>query len=177
MADFVFPETPLNDRQKQFARNYVKCLNAAQAAIDAGYSEHSAPQIGAKLKLDKRVQRYIQELTGDIIKEEIATLEEVLAAMTEIMRDKNEKSFARIKAAERLAKMRGWEAPVQSQHNVTGRIEQVKIDLSQLTTDELENYLQITSKCIPQLVEDTDGRYVPEDELILDTTGETGDAD
>ncbi len=39
----------MNDRQKQFAVDYAKTLNATQAAISAGYSRKTAKQIGSRL--------------------------------------------------------------------------------------------------------------------------------
>lgn len=38
----------LNNRQNKFVEEYLRCFNATEAAINAGYSEHTARQIGSE---------------------------------------------------------------------------------------------------------------------------------
>jgi phage terminase small subunit len=52
----------LTDKQKLFAREYLKDLNATQAAIRAGYSVRSAGETGSKLRDDPEVLKLIEEL-------------------------------------------------------------------------------------------------------------------
>jgi phage terminase small subunit len=49
----------LNTRQKKFVLEYCKSLNAAQAAIKAGYSEKTARAIGSRLLTDVNIQQEI----------------------------------------------------------------------------------------------------------------------
>lgn len=50
----------LTDKQEMFCQEYIKDLNATQAAIRAGYSERTANRIGtenlSKLVIEKRIQ-------------------------------------------------------------------------------------------------------------------------
>ena len=74
----------LNERQRQFAREYLKDLNATQAAIRAGYSKKTAGQSGERLlkhveiapiiqkNMDKRVER--TEITSDRVLKELFRL-------------------------------------------------------------------------------------------------------
>ena len=52
----------LNDRQERFCLEYVKDLNATQAAIRAGYSEKTAQPNASRLLLNVMVQKRIAEL-------------------------------------------------------------------------------------------------------------------
>ncbi len=55
----------LNDRQERFCLEYVKDLNATQAAIRAGYSEKTAKSIGAENLIKPDLQKRISELQND----------------------------------------------------------------------------------------------------------------
>ena len=52
-------DTPLNDKQQRFVEEYLIDMNATQAAIRAGYSKHTAKDIGcqnlAKLNIAKAI--------------------------------------------------------------------------------------------------------------------------
>lgn len=52
----------LNDKQKQFCKEYLVDLNATQAAVRAGYSEKTAYSQGQRLLKKVETQGYIQEL-------------------------------------------------------------------------------------------------------------------
>jgi phage terminase small subunit len=74
----------LNARQQLFVAEYLKDLNATQAAIRAGYSEKTARQIGARLltnvviaeaiatKAQKKIDRI--EITSDRVLNELAMM-------------------------------------------------------------------------------------------------------
>lgn len=74
----------LNEKQKQFVREYLVDLNATQAAIRAGYSEKTAGEIGhenlkkpqiAKAISEAQVKRAIRtEITADRVLEELAKI-------------------------------------------------------------------------------------------------------
>lgn len=55
----------LTDKQELFAREYLKDLNATQAAIRAGYSEKSAQVQSSRLLSNAMVQDRIAELKGE----------------------------------------------------------------------------------------------------------------
>lgn len=52
----------LNDKQQRFAEEYVRDLNATQAAIRAGYSAKTAEQQGSRLLRHVKVQAEVSRL-------------------------------------------------------------------------------------------------------------------
>lgn len=52
----------LTDKQELFAREYLKDLNATQAAIRAGYSEKTANEQASRLLANVNVQTFVSEL-------------------------------------------------------------------------------------------------------------------
>lgn len=54
----------LSEKQELFAREYLKDLNATQAAIRAGYSEKTARSIGNRLLTNVDIQDRVSELKG-----------------------------------------------------------------------------------------------------------------
>lgn len=55
----------LTDKQELFAREFIKDLNATQAAIRAGYSERSSRNQGARMMANDDILRRIAELKSD----------------------------------------------------------------------------------------------------------------
>jgi phage terminase small subunit len=51
----------LNDKQKLFVLEYLKDLNATQAAIRAGYSEKTARQQGARLLTNAVIEKQVEQ--------------------------------------------------------------------------------------------------------------------
>lgn len=74
----------LTDRQKIFCYEYIKDLNASEAAKRAGYSERSAPQIAGQLMDNPLVKVMIQSLMDNRAKELEITAEKVLRRIDEI---------------------------------------------------------------------------------------------
>ncbi len=53
----------LNDKQKRFCEEYIACkFNATQAAINAGYSENSASEIGYENLRKPQIQDFLSTL-------------------------------------------------------------------------------------------------------------------
>lgn len=72
----------LNEKQKKFCEEYLVDFNACQAAIRAGYVKNSARIHASRMLSNDNIQRYIQELadqklkeTGDPIKKIICELQ------------------------------------------------------------------------------------------------------
>lgn len=78
----------LNDKQKLFADNYIISLNAYDAAIKAGYSENYAKSKSYALLDNVGIKNYIKEKMAAKNKDIIASQDEVLAHLTDVMRDK-----------------------------------------------------------------------------------------
>ena len=74
----------LNDRQRSFVNEYLRDLNATQAAIRAGYSARSADKIGHQLLGNTRISEAIHaamqqrekrtQITADRVLQEIAAV-------------------------------------------------------------------------------------------------------
>lgn len=57
--------TELSEQQELFCLEYVRCLNAKQAALKAGYSEKTAGAQGSRLLKSVKIQARCQELNAD----------------------------------------------------------------------------------------------------------------
>ena len=55
----------MTERQKKFAEYYAQCGNAAQSAIQAGYSKKYANTNASKLLQNTTITEYIKQLTED----------------------------------------------------------------------------------------------------------------
>lgn len=120
----------MNERQKVFVEEYMKDMNATQAAIRAGYSEKTARSQGQRLLTKVDIQNAIRELREKIQSDNIATIkdieeflslsmigkldEEVIMTVgtgegfSEVIKERREISLKdRIKAAELLGKRYG----------------------------------------------------------------------
>lgn len=106
----------LNQRQKRFADLYLQLGNAAEAAEQAGYRRSYAQ--GAKRQ--PAVRAYMKERLQEAENKNIASADEVLAFLTDVMRgvydgEKPERnSSPRMKAAELLGKRLGIFTDVNS---------------------------------------------------------------
>ncbi|HGK4602807.1 TPA: terminase small subunit [Yersinia enterocolitica] len=74
----------LTDKQELFAREYLKDLNATQAAIRAGYSEKTARKIGSENLTKPDVAERIAELKGERCEEVGIDAAYVLRRLVEI---------------------------------------------------------------------------------------------
>lgn len=76
----------LNDKQKQFYKEYMIDTNATQAAIRAGYSKKTAYSQGQRLLKHVEGQRFLQELMAERESKLIAEQDEVLKYLTSVLR-------------------------------------------------------------------------------------------
>jgi len=76
----------LNDRQRQFYKEYVVDANATQSAIRAGYSKKTAYSQGQRLLKNVEGQKYLEELMEEKEKALIASQDEVLKYLTSVLR-------------------------------------------------------------------------------------------
>lgn len=74
----------LNEMQKKFCQEYVKCLNATKAAKKAGYSEKTANEQGARLLAKVSIQEYISKLQEGIAKRNQISQDEIVQDLIEI---------------------------------------------------------------------------------------------
>ena len=77
----------MTDKQKLFVSFYLSNgLNATQAAVQAGYSERTARQIGARLLSNVDVKNAITEKLQEVDSKAICQMEEVLKFLSAVVR-------------------------------------------------------------------------------------------
>lgn len=84
---------PLTTKQKAFADYYIECGNASEAARKAGYSEKTAPFIGAENLKKPQISAYIAERLEPREKQRIATADEVMQFFSDVMNGKVKDQF------------------------------------------------------------------------------------
>jgi phage terminase small subunit len=135
----------LNPKQAAFVREYIVGGNATQAAKRAGYSEKTAHVQGSALLRHPVVKAAIQEGWNRAAADGVATYDEACLRMSEILRQRDD-PYASIKAADRLAKLRGWDQPSRVQ---TEDVTPARYDLSRLDDAELAAFEAALAKVTP----------------------------
>lgn len=97
----------MNERQRRFCEAYAACGNAAQAAREAGYSEKTARSQGQRLLTDVDILAYVRELQDQAATARVASMKQVKAYWSDVLRDPAEKTADRLRASELLAKSAG----------------------------------------------------------------------
>ena len=97
----------MTERQKKFAEYYAQCGNAAQSAIQAGYSKKYANTNASKLLQNTTITEYIKQLTEDAQTARIMTARERQATLSDIAKDKQNELSDRIRA--RIIPTRMWQ--------------------------------------------------------------------
>lgn len=120
----------LTEKQKAFCEYYAACFNATEAAIKAGYSKKTAYSIGQRLLKNVETQKYLQELTERAKSSRIATIDEVLTYLSNTMRNTEEQTRERTKAAQILRDALSVGAGETADGGVKVVVERKVIDLS-----------------------------------------------
>lgn len=101
----------LTQKQKVFCEEYIKTGNASDAARKAGYSQKTAPFIGAENLKKPQISAYIKSRLDEQDAALVADANEVLRFYSAVMRGEIRDQFGldpsladRIKAADSLAK-------------------------------------------------------------------------
>jgi phage terminase small subunit len=76
----------LTKKQQAFADYYIESLNGTQAAIKAGYSPNSAKEIACENLTKHHIDEYIKQRMAEKDHAVIASQDEVLTYLTNIMR-------------------------------------------------------------------------------------------
>lgn len=76
----------MNARQEKFVLEWLKDMNATQAAIRAGYSEKTAYAIGSRLLKQIEIQNAISKAREDLQTENIATVKDIEEFLSKSMR-------------------------------------------------------------------------------------------
>ena len=80
----------MTERQERFCQEYSKLGNATQSAINAGYSERSAKQVGQRLMTNDDVKQRIRELQGEIKNQNIIDARKMQEVLTSIILQESE---------------------------------------------------------------------------------------
>ncbi len=80
----------MTNKQQRFCDEYLIDLNATQAAIRAGYSKHTARQIGQRLLTNADIRKYIDDQMEEKHSELVASADEVVEYLTSVMRGQSE---------------------------------------------------------------------------------------
>lgn len=101
----------LTPKQKAFAEYYIQSGNASDAARKAGYSNKTAPFIGAENLKKPQISDYISSKMAEIEEGRIASANEVIKFYTAVMRGEVKDQFGleaslsdRLKAGDSLMK-------------------------------------------------------------------------
>lgn len=73
-----------NKRHEKFCHEYIKDMNATQAAIRTGYSEKTANRIGSRLLSNVDIKTRVAELRDAYFNENIMTAQQVEYELTRI---------------------------------------------------------------------------------------------
>ena len=97
----------MTEKQKRFCDEYLADLNgtrAYKAAYTSVKSDHTAAVNAGRLLTNADVRAYLDERLEALRSEKTATAQEVMEYLTAVMRDRDEATAARLKAAELLGK-------------------------------------------------------------------------
>lgn len=75
---------PQSDRMELFCKEYLKDLNATQAAIRAGYSEKTAKEQGSMLLSRLNIRARVQELMAERSKQTLVDAAYVIEGLVEV---------------------------------------------------------------------------------------------
>lgn len=83
----------LNQRQKAFADYYLQTGNATESALKAGYSKNTASETGYENLNKPHIRAYIDERAAKSSNERIASADEVLEFLSQVMRGEIKDQF------------------------------------------------------------------------------------
>lgn len=125
----------LPPKHQAFAEYYIQCGNKYEAAIKAGYSESYAKAQSYKLLDNVGIREYIDSIMNKASEKRIASAEDVLQYLTEVMLGKRKDRFGldisiadRNRAAELLGKRhRLFTDKIEQDQNKSIKIEVKKV--------------------------------------------------
>ena len=118
----------LTPKQERFVSEYIKDLNATQAAIKAGYSEKTAGAIGSRLLKDVKISAEVKKRLEDIKSDSIADATEVLEYFTRVMRRQEKEKVVVTLKEEKSNWKKGADGHYRKDTVKTERVEVVEID-------------------------------------------------
>ncbi len=119
----------LRKKQEKFCHEYLIDLNATQAAIRAGYSKHTAKEMGYEHLTKPHIQDFISELQAETRDRTLVTVDFVINGIKDIAED-GEQENNRLKAFDMLGKHLGvYEIDnTQQKPNLVGEIKVIFVE-------------------------------------------------
>lgn len=118
----------LSEKHERFITEYIKSLNASQAAIAAGYSEKTAGSQGSRLLKDARIAERIRKRLEEIKSDNIASAQEVLEYFTRVMRREEKEQVVVTIKTEKADWILGDDGRYRKEIEKTEKVEVVEID-------------------------------------------------
>lgn len=112
-------DSTLNDKQKRFCEEYVIDWNATRAAIAAGYSEHTAKQMGYENLTKPYISEYIEKIQEDLAKLAGLSALSNLKELKTILTTKKEQTKDKIRAIEVINKMLDFNTPEKTEQKIS----------------------------------------------------------
>lgn len=155
----------INIRQKAFADEWLKCGNATEAAIKAGYSKKYAGTNADKLLKNTKIATYIAERQKQIEDSRIADIAEVMRFFTRVLRNEEKDAFGLdLSAADRMSA--GREILKRNIDNKKLEIELMKLESqikdSQKEEEAEDNFMDALNGTAEEVWEESE---VEEDDL------------
>ena len=110
----------LTDKQEKFCYEYVLHLNATKAAINAGYSEDTARQIGSENLSKPYIQKRIDEMKANLAETAGISALRVIREHETIAFNTEEATRDRQKSLDAINLMLGYNAAVKQEISGTG---------------------------------------------------------
>ena len=132
----------LTEQRKLFVEEHLKlrCKNATQAAINAGYSEKSAAAQASQILKDTEVSAYLEErksqIRRDLQQEFLFDALEARKTMYRIMQDENVPIKDRLTAARDFLDRAGFKATEKDVEEQIARIEKLKAETARIKSDD-----------------------------------------
>ena len=107
----------LTDKQEKFCYEYVLHLNASKAAINAGYSEKTAKEIGCENLTKPNIRARIKYMQDNLAETAQLSALRVLKEHEKIAFNDEEKTADKQKSLDSINNMLGYNAPTKNEYS------------------------------------------------------------
>ena len=134
-------ERVLTDRQERFVVEYLACANGAEAARRAGYSEHTAKQMGYENLTKPYLKEAITQKRNAIMADTEDKVAWLVERLTAEATDGDNNDSTRVRALEVLGKIHGAFAPEKTEVTTYSAsfLADLDLDESDLETPPFQN--------------------------------------
>ena len=129
----------LTDRQERFVVSYLATANGAEAARQAGYSEHTARQMANENLTKPYIKTAIEQKRSEIMRQEEDKVGWLIERLTAEATDDENGDSTRVRALEVLGKVFGAYAPEKTEITQFDATFMADLDVSEDSTEEKPN--------------------------------------